>query len=196
MSATKAMTPAEAVAAAGDERNAAGQSVALHVDGDGSRLTAERWQCRVSITLSIDNGSLVDVDALDIPAITTAMYRACGQEPPVMLGRPEVDLNGSTRVGDLHVWKEQSGCVGFMAADPDVAARTGALRLEPHMVRQLAAVAIAYADAPPQPDPAEVDALACLVMEVLNPGAMGIAGARPLARKILLAGWKREAGNG
>jgi hypothetical protein len=104
-----------------------------------------------SIEPVTDDGT-VRVDALDIPELTARLYRACGTEPPVMLGRPEVDPSKPMVAGKLQVWKEPDGRVGFMPADPEAAQATGALRLEPHAVRQLAAVAVAYADAGTEDD--------------------------------------------
>lgn len=46
-------------------------------------------------------------------------------------------------------------------------------------------------EADAEPDPDKVEELAMLMVE--GTGAMGIAGAKPLARKILRAGYRREA---
>jgi hypothetical protein len=196
------MTPAEAMAAAGDEGNTVPARTVLHVDGDGSRLTADRWHSGSGITLSIDNGSLLDVDALEIPEITTAMYRACGHKPPVMLGRPDLDAmrgpDGSVRFGNLALYRTADGDIGFAVRLPGEAHGVCAL-LPPAQARQAAAVAVALADEKPEPDPAEVDALArtlreaSLFPEPLTPLYPDL---RDLARKILLAGWKRETDRG
>ena len=200
MSATRAMTPAEAMAAAGDERKAEpGQTAALHVDGDGSRLTADRWYCRNGITVSIDNGSLVDVDALDIPEVTAAMYRACGQEPPVMLGRPDLDAmrgpDGSVRFGNLALYRTADGGIGFAVRLPGEAHGVCTV-LTPAQARQAAAVAVALADKEPEPDPADVEALARAIHAgrcnlTVVPGACDDC--RAGARSALLAGWNRPA---
>lgn len=63
----------------------------------------------------------------------------------------------------------------------------------PDLCRAMAALIAACADAAEAwPSGAEVDELAATVAEAFTTG-VGIAAARPLARKILLAGWKREA---
>ena len=110
---------------------------------------------------------LVCVHPADIPDVANALYEAAGQKPPVRLGRPGVDTAKPAVVGSLRVWKEADGRVGFMPADAARASVTGALRLRPHEVRRLAAVAVAYADA--EADQGDVHELAAVLAE--HPGA-------------------------
>lgn len=136
---------------------------------------------------------------MDIPAIARWMYQACGQEPAVMLGRPEINPDRPVTVGQFQVWKEPDGRIGFMPADTEAASMTGALRLAPHAVRQLAAVAVAYADAAAEqePGPAEVEDLAHAIRLGLYPDSDRIGlrpseGDRTAARAALK--WMRERG--
>lgn len=100
----------------------------------------------------------VRVSALDIPELTARLYRACGTECPVMLGRPEVDLSEGVHVGPLRAWLTNDGEVGVaVGASQSIA--------KPHQMRQFAAAAVVLADAAeaPGPDPAEVEKLARVI---------------------------------
>jgi hypothetical protein len=170
------------------------------VDGKGGWLEVRRVTFISGGLPVLSTGGLgFAVDPMEIPAITAKLYEAAGHQPPVMLGRPDLDAmrssDGGIRFGDLLLCKTALGEVAFAVHPAGKTVTTFAV-LEAAQARLAAAATVALADEPPELDPEEVDKLACLVMETLNPGAMGIAGARPLARKILLAGWKREAGHG
>lgn len=124
----------------------------------------------------------------DLAEVAVAMFTADGQPAPVITPRPEV----TTR-------RHQFGPYLSLSVEPSRRVRVamtggGFEELEPSSARRLAGLLVAYADAAEQePDPAEVDALAMVLME--GTGGMGLDGARPLARRILAAGWKREARN-
>ena len=127
----------------------------------------------------------VYVDALDIPEVTNAMHRAAGQEPPVMLGRPDLasarDGNGWIGFRGLQLRKSDDGGVTF-----SVGGNTETLTEA--QARQCAAVVVALADGPPEPDPAEVDEIAALIYAGLYPGYAEPPGerARDAARAVLL----------
>ena len=158
------------------------------VDGKGGWLEVRKVtlvdgdRCGVATS-----GQAFIVDPLEIPAIASAMYQACGQAPPVILPRPATAASGThTVLGTIYPFRSAKGArVGFGRG-------TGDIYLEPGHARELAAVIAAYADAAePEPDPADVDALAMVMVD--GTGAMGLDGARPLARRILAAGYSREA---
>lgn len=135
----------------------------------------------------------VPVGPLEIPAITSAMYQACGQRPPVILDCPETRDEYRAMPGSaLKVSRNGT----LVRVEWDVACGV-ASNLPPGNARQFGAAIIALADeAEAEPDPADVDELAVLLMDALNPGTTGIGGARPLARAILAAGYRRGARNG
>lgn len=86
-----------------------------------------------------DDGT-VRIEALDIPELAVRLYRACGAEPPVMLGRPEVDLAKGAYTGPLRAWLEGDGEV-------TVAVGASQSSIRPHQMRQFAAAAVVLADA-------------------------------------------------
>jgi hypothetical protein len=126
------------------------------------------------------------VTGLEIPDVTNAMWRAAGQEPPVMLGRPDVDA-----MRDAGGWVSLGGVNLRESARGVSVAIGGCLRtLSAAQTRQLAAVAVAMADEPPvpEPDPAEVGEIAALIYQAMYPGYAPEPGERALeaARPVLL----------
>jgi len=93
--------------------------------------------------------SWVPVDALEIPDVTNAMWRAAGQEPPVMLGRPDLasarDPGGWASFRGLQLRESADGGVSF-GIGGNLETLTAA------QTRQLAAVAVAMADGQPEAD--------------------------------------------
>lgn len=127
----------------------------------------------------------VDIDPADVPAAVLALYEAAGLPEPVMLERQGIPQDGSqVRYGDFTVKLSDGGVtVALPGIEP--------LPVPPRAALSLASYIATYALlAEAEPDPAAVDALAMVLVE--GTGAMGIGGARPLARKILLAGYAKQ----
>jgi hypothetical protein len=134
------------------------------------------------------DGEYIDVEASAVPAAALALYEAAGLPEPLVLRRPEhtggIEYAGSS---DRYAFTSRVGpkiAIGWRGIEPACFNPDEALEFAAH----IAANALAIKGA--EPDPAEVDELAMALVE--GTGAMGIGGARPLARKILLAAWKRE----
>lgn len=168
--------------------------VLIYDDGEGGRLFARRLPVGGALSLETGEGGSVAVEPGDLEDVTRKLCEAAERPAPVMIGRPDVDTGKTATVGDLQVWREPDGRVGFMAAGGD-AVMLGALRLRPFEVRRLAAVAVAYADAA---DPAEVEGLAHAIRTGLSPDSdrIGLRVAesdRTAARAALEWMRKREA---
>jgi hypothetical protein len=133
----------------------------LHIDGDGARLQAGRWCHAPGATLSVDNGSLVDVSAGDLPGVVAKLYEACGLPSPVILERPAVP--------EGEEWKPDGNSLLRVSRDRDrLTVRTtmdgGAAVLSPVAARAMAGVLAALAgEAEAEPDPTEVDDLAAAI---------------------------------
>lgn len=137
----------------------------------GARLRVDPDGGMAMLKAAGKNGgeSWVPVDALDIPEVTNAMWRACGQEPPVMLGRPDLGLDlihwpMEYKFRELAVRRSADGGVTFGIGG-------NSETLPPSQVRQMAAIAVALAD---EPDPhlADVESLASYLAEAgFGPGA-------------------------
>jgi DNA-binding XRE family transcriptional regulator len=84
------------------------------------------------------------VEPLEIDALAAALYRACGKEPPVMLGRP--DLGGRERFesGGIRAERLRTGEVLFFIGACSAV-------LAPSAVRAFAAASVALADLPGRP---------------------------------------------
>lgn len=116
--------------------------------------------------------------------IAVAMFAASGQPAPVITPRPDVDTRAGMDFGPLRLKVAERGRVAVQAGA--VAETWPSSR-----VRQVAGAMVAYADAAEsEPDPAEVEKLGNLIAEERS-----LAGSAELARKILRAGYQREAGN-
>lgn len=121
------------------------------------------------------------------PDLHRAICEAAGTLPPVMLGRPDLD---SAQGGDgwisfrgLRLRRSLDGGVSF-ALGGNIETLPGA------QARQAAAVAVALADEA-EPPAEEVDELTAVIVQG-DPSAK-FGPARVLARKILLARYRREA---
>jgi hypothetical protein len=94
---------------------------------------------------------------------------------------------------EIRSWSDDDGTAAMIDTDP--AGANPAVRLPPHEVPGAAralyeAAGLPVPDLPDIPDPALVDRLAADLMESFNPGAMGLDGARPHARRLLAKGWR------
>jgi len=79
------------------------------------------------------------VDALDVPEVTVRLWEAVGQEPPVMLGRPELPGDGtSAEVAGFRLWTA-GGTVQYEAP------RTG--EMAPHAARRTDPIPLQAQDA-------------------------------------------------
>lgn len=187
MSATRAMTPAEARAAMTD--------VMRWTDGKGGWLEV--------VPLTVTSGGLpcvttgqqgFAVDPLEIPEITNAMYEAAGTVPPVMLARPDLDSmrssDGGIRFGDLLLYKTAAGEVAFAVHHVGQTVATFVL-LSPAQARQAAAATVALADELPELDPAEIEELAVAIRREIYPDSGKPAEADRIAARTALR-WMRE----
>jgi hypothetical protein len=125
-------------------------------------------------------------DPMEIPGLAVALYEASNLVPPVMLGRPDLRALGG-EVGvisfrGLRLYRAATGGVSF-AIGGNVETLTDA------MARQAAAVAVALADSP-EPDPDGVAVLSAVIRDADEREC----DADDLARIILSAGYRREAG--
>lgn len=112
-----------------------------YTDAGGDSLEiASPVDCDAAV---LSGAAEVCVDPLDIPEVTAAMYRACGQEPPVMLGRPDLnamrDADGWVSIRCLRLRRATGGGVSF-AIGGSMETITEA------QARQCAAVTAALAD--------------------------------------------------
>lgn len=157
-------------------------SVQLQIVKAAGRINGAR------VAISDDSETAyVDVPASGVPAAALALYEAAGLPEPLILPHPALAGCDLAYFGNVNVGRVgASVAVGWRGTEPQ--------EFDPHEALELAAqIAVnAYAVMKDEPDPAKVDELAMLMLE--GNGAMGIGGARPLARKILLGGYaKREA---
>jgi hypothetical protein len=161
----------------------------VYADRDGDELTIDEAGGQAHVCTDED-GAVVTRDGL--PLVAAKLYEAAGMGAPVILDRP----------GDpaAEIWFFAAGAdLRFFAEDGRIEVRnkTGGgvsgQAFPVAVIRDLAArLAVLCDEAEDEPDPAEVDDLAAVLME---PGVMGLDGARPLARRILAAGYTREAGS-
>ena len=161
-------------------RNAGGAELWIAPGGSGiAQITVVANGC--------ENEMLVD--ACDLPEVVAKLYEACGLPSPVILARSSARFpegGAPFRFGDFGF---RLGPGGVSPSLPGLTAKA----VPPGFLRELAGHLVALADeADAEPDPADVDELAVLLMNEMNRDVMGIGGARPLARKILAAGYSRE----
>jgi len=132
----------------------------------------------------------VRVDALDIPELAARLYRACGQEPPVMLGRPPVTrAQGAVSVRGLGLRPADGGCLTFEIGSSEVTLDAASTRLA-------AAVAVALADdeEPEDPDEDEAEDVAAAIREAFQgDGTPPTEWERRAARAAIERLRKREA---
>lgn len=161
-----------------------------HIDGCGRGSEAEVRRCAHghAILHVISEGDPdVPVRVCVTPAraglLVGELRAAWGHGAPIILDRPAIVPSGTT-----------FGAFRF-AMEPGRRARVSIggefEQYDADELRSFAAVAAMFADElDAEPDPAEVEKLGNLIAEERS-----LAGSVELARKILLAGWKREAGN-
>lgn len=152
-----------------------------HEDSDGDVLSISEREGKPGTALVKARGG-AEVSAADLPEIVRALHEACGLPSPLILSRPET-ASGVRWVGDVYTGRLGSKVtIGRRVEQPD--------ELDPDDALELAAAIAANAEAirRGEPDAAEVDDLAGVIMQALNPGAMGLDGARPMARKLLATG--------
>jgi hypothetical protein len=160
-----------------------------HKDGNGNELEirGEEAGARLLVCSGTYEAECL-VRPGELAALAAALYKAAGLPVPVILPCPETP-DTTALPGALFTL----GRPGFV----DVEMSTGsgwnvssvALRI------YAASLAMLADEADSQPDPGEVNELAAVLMDELNPRAMGLDGAKPLARAILRAGYRREAGD-
>jgi hypothetical protein len=160
-------------------------------DADGDSLSISEANEGVFMTVTEDGHSCrMLLETAGIAGVCAAMHEQAGQPVPLVLPRVKVYPDVSADDGEFRVWLSDGGTVIFgfgggvcVERSPDGAERTAAL---------IAGYAeAARARQQPELDPSRVDELATVLVEGRN--AMGLDGARPLARRILAAGWTREA---
>src|SRR5690606_29021012 len=133
---------------------------------------------KTDVEISCDADSGVDVPVADLPEVVAKLYRAAGQEPPILLPRREPDP-AMTRDGKVRP---------LMLTGDD---------LEPADALNLAvwyatAAEIAAVGALSQPDPAQVAALAEVIRDLAERDVLTTDdGGQAVARAILAAGYAR-----
>lgn len=169
--------------------NGDGQELEI-TSGDGSppgtaRITTRRGRN--------GNGWPFYADPGDLVAIAIQLFQAAGQPAPVITPRPDVDPRAGYDFGPVRFR------VNPRARGVDVQEGVSSWHWAPSVCRQVAGCLVALADAAEsEPDPGEVEALAGVLRassvfpEPLPPMYPDLG---QLARAVLLAGWKREAGD-
>lgn len=127
----------------------------------------------------------VAVPASEVPAAALALYEAAGLPVPVILTRPEY-TGGIEHAGrtDRYAYTSRVGprvAIGWRSIQPEELDPDEALEFAAHIAVN------AHAAMRAEPDLAAVDHLADFIG-----GGFDLENSRSLARKILLAGWKRE----
>jgi hypothetical protein len=168
--------------------------------GSGRKLiigpTGGEGRCYLRVESGDDaDGPSACLDGLDLPEIMVKACEAAGTAPPVMLGRPDVNA-----MRDARGWVSFRGVQLRESRDGGVSLGIGGNleTLSSAQARQMAAVAVAMADKPPEPDPAEVGEIAALIYQTMYPGYAPEPGerAREAARAVLLRMRGREADRG
>jgi hypothetical protein len=132
----------------------------------------------------------VFVDPLCIPEIAAAMYRACGQVPPVMLARPELPDGPWRSHPGSQLAVSAHGRMVRLEYDQPGGHRVS---LSPGQARSLAAVIAARADAADmEPDPAEVGDLARVIHAAACPGCADAPPGEDLAAARTALRWMRD----
>src|SRR5690606_38164591 len=137
---------------------------------------------KTDVEISCDADSGVDVPVADLPEVVAKLYRAAGQEPPILLPRykpePEMTRDGKVRAG----------------------IRPSRQDMTPAAARDMAswyatAAELATVEALSQPDPAQVAALAEGIRDLAERHVLTTDdGGQAVARAILAAGYARAAG--
>lgn len=146
-----------------------------HMDEDGDRLEVRPSSMGDGRSLLTVFTSSVVLPAEELPALVAGLYRAAGQEPPIILARP-------TNENDVRKYWVEGGKVRVLQKPSGF--------LTPEEARLCAAVYAAAADlAEDAPDPQQIAAIVALVDGV---GVGPNVGER-IARALVAAGWRREA---
>lgn len=134
---------------------------------------------KTDVEISCDADSGVDVPVADLPEVVAKLYRAAGQEPPILLPRykpePEMTRDGKVRAG----------------------IRPSRQDMTPAAARDMAswyatAAELATVEALSQPDPAQVAALAEVIRDLAERDVLTTDdGGQAVARAILAAGYAR-----
>jgi hypothetical protein len=128
-----------------------------HEDDEHDWLTVAEHDGRPGTALVRCNKGGVEVTPEKIPAITAALYEACGLESPVVVELPEVDTSKPHGIGPFRLSLADGG------VRVEVVAPAGPVWM-PCELRDFAAVAAAYAAAADaEPDPADVEELAAVM---------------------------------
>lgn len=133
---------------------------------------------KTDVEISCDANSGVDAPAADLPGIVAGLYRAAGQEPPILLPRRDPDPD-MTRDGMVQVWYPSGTFVEpaealYIASWYATAAEKAAF------------------EALSQPDPAQVAALAEVIRDLAERDVLtSDDDGRAVARAILAAGYAR-----
>jgi hypothetical protein len=136
---------------------------------------------KTDVEISCDADSGVDVPAADLPEIVAKLYRAAGQEPPILLPRREPE-EAMTQDGMVQAWYP-SGAVVEPAEALNIASWYAT------------AAETAAFEALSQPDPAQVAALAEVIRDLAERDVLtSDDDGRAVARAILAAGYARTEG--
>lgn len=182
-----------------DEEDGQGRALRVYTRDDGKAAVQVEDRTGIGRVLA----SWV-ADPLTAPDLCAAICKAAGQEPPVMLARPDLEAmagkDGAVRLGHLALYRTTDGEVAFAVHPPGVVTGRAAV-LTAAQARQAAAVAVALADLKDEPDPAEVDSLAMAVHGARCEGGDGCEWAptiddRNTARAALKWMREREASRG
>lgn len=148
-----------------------------HTDDYGHVLTV-RPSYDLQGMACVRTSQAVWVTAEDLPSLVAGLYRAVGQEPPILLPRREPDPE-MTRDGMVQAWFP-SGTFVEPAEALNIASWYAT------------AAELATAEALSQPDPAQVAALAEVIRDLAEQDVLtSDDGGRAVARAILAAGYAR-----
>lgn len=165
----------------------------LYTDEDGRTLQSGICEDRSHVLFQVTDGDAVAdicVSKADLPSVVGALHEAAGLPAPVILERPD---NPGVFLSLLDGFDFEI-CSGRVDVTRHATSTRSGVLLEPAVIRGIAAaLALLAEDTEREPDPADVDELAMVLAE--GNGAIGLDGARPLALRILRAGYRR-AGSG
>lgn len=143
-----------------------------YTDFDGAGMKIERSNTPEMAFLCSERG--VFIPAADLPKVVAGLYEAAGQEPPILLPRPNVDA------------LRAAGWIDGNRVNPEAIHAIGTTT--PGVARGLAACLAASADvAEAEPSPEQVKQLAGVITAA---GVLGSA-AETIAHAILRAGYVR-----
>lgn len=162
-----------------------------YTDGDGDKLTIEAGTRAILLRVASDD-AVVAVGRADLPEVAARMYEAAGLPAPVILSRPEIDLQTGKGVNLFSV------ALGDGTVLVSQGSGHGCVPLAPGVARLLAAVIAAYADAAEasDPDPAEVEALAEKISAEMAHRGGGTGAVFRVAAEVALRHFKDEQRGG